>query len=231
VAKRAGIRRPATVNREIQILNHMFRKALDNPVKHQRPLRVNNRRLRYLSLEEMERLLAGADDVLRPILIAALHTGFRRSELFGLTWQDVDFKRGVIRVLHTKNGERRELPMTDTLRDTLQHLPRRLNSDQVFPGKTGHGLVDIRKRFHRTLREAGIEGFVFHDLRHTFASHLVMAGVDLMTVKEFLGHKDIKMTLRYAHLAPDYKRAAISRLDTYMDTSHKKGVTEHSVTP
>jgi integrase len=94
----------------------------------------------------------------------------------------------------------------------------------------GLGLVDIRKRFHRTLKEASIEGFVFHDLRHTFASHLVMAGVDLMTVKEFLGHKDIKMTLRYAHLAPDYKRDAISRLDTYMDTRPNTGVTEHSLT-
>jgi integrase len=91
--------------------------------------------------------------------------------------------------------------------------------------------VDIRKRFHRALRTVAIEGFVFHDLRHTFASHMVMAGVDLMTVKEFLGHKDIKMTLRYAHLAPDYKRSAINRLDTHMDTSHKKGVTEDSVTP
>jgi integrase len=237
VAKRAGIRRPATVNRELQILHHMFRKAqewgkaLDNPVKHQRPLRVNNGRLRYLSLEEMGRLLAVADEELRPILMAALHTGLRRGELFRLTWHDVDFKRGIMRVLHTKNGEVREIPMTDTLRDTLQHLPRRLNSDYVFPGKTGHGLVDIRKRFNRALREAGIEEFVFHDLRHTFASHLIMAGVDLMTVKEFLGHKDIKMTLRYAHLAPDYKRAAVSRLDAYMDTSHKKGVTENTVTP
>jgi integrase len=101
----------------------------------------------------------------------------------------VDFKRGIVRVPHTKNGERWEIPMTDTLLDTLQHLPRRLKSDYVFPCKTGHGLVDIRKRFNRALREAGIEGFVFHDLRHTFASHLVMAGVDRMTVKEFLGHK------------------------------------------
>jgi integrase len=237
IAKRAAVRKPATVNREIQILHHMFckviewGKALANPIQHQRPLRTNNRRLRYLSLEEMEQLLVEADEVLRPILIAALHTGFRRSELFQLTWQDIDFRQGVIRVVHTKNGERRELPMTNTLRESLQQLPRRLNSDHVFPGKTGRGLVDIRKRFHRALREAGIKDFVFHDLRHTFASHLVMAGVDLMTVKEFLGHKDIKMTLRYAHLAPDYKRAAISRLDTYMDTSKKKGVAENSVTP
>jgi integrase len=237
VARRAACRKPATVNRETQILHHLFRKAmewgkaLDNPVMHQKPLRANNRRLRYLSREEMERLLAVADDHLRPILITALHTGLRRSELFHLTWLDVDFKQGIIRVVHTKNGERREIPMTDTLRETLRHIPRHVDSAYVFPGKTGQGLVDIRKRFSRALREAGIDEFVFHDLRHTFASHLVMAGVDLMTVKEFLGHKDITMTLRYAHLAPDYQRSAINRLDTYMDTSHKKGVTDNAATP
>ena len=121
--------------------------------------------------------------------------------------------------------------MTDTLRETLQQLPRYVDSAYVFPGKTRNGLEDIRERFNRALRESGIEAFVFHDLRHTFASHLVMAGVDLMTVKEFLGHKDIKMTLRCAHLAPDYKRSAINRLDTHMDTRQKKGVTEHSATP
>ena len=206
-------------------------KALQNPAAHIKPLRMNNRCLRYLSHEEMARLIEVADESLRPILITALHTGLRRGELFHLTWQDADFKLGVIRVVYTKNGERREIPMTDTLRGTLQHLPRHLASDYVFTGKTGQGLVDVRKRFYRGLREAKTEGFVFHDLRHTFASHLVMAGVDLMTVKEFLDHRDIKMTLRYAHLAPDYKRAAINRLDTYTDTSHKKGVTELSVTP
>jgi integrase len=237
VRKRAEIRKPATVNRELQILHHMFRKAQDwgkaltNPVKHYRPLRANNRRLRYLSLEEKDRLLEAADEVLRPILITALHTGFRRGELFRLTWRDVEFRLGVIRILHAKNGERREIPMTKTLQDTLRHVPRHLDSEYIFPGKTGRGLVDIRKRFHRALREADVKGLVFHDLRHTFASHLVMAGVDLITVKEFLGHKDIKMTLRYAHLAPDYKRSAIDRLDTYMDTSHKKGATDSSVTP
>jgi integrase len=230
VARRAAIRKPATVNREIEILRHMFRKAqewgkaLDNPAKHLRLLWASNRRLRYLSLEEMERLPSVADEGHRPILIAALHTGLRRGELFKLTWQDVDFKQGVVQAVHTKNGERREVPMSDTLRETLRSLPRSLASACVFPGKTGKGLVDIRKRFHRALREAGIEGFVFHDLRHTFASHLVMAWVDLMTVKEFLGHKSLQITLRYAHLAPDYKRSTISRLDTYMDTRHKKGL-------
>jgi integrase len=188
----------------------MFRKAIewgkavDNPVTHQKPLRAKNRRLRYLSQEELPRLLSAADESLRPILLVALHTGVRRGELFALLWPDVDFRLGMVRVLHSKNGERREIPMSETLRTTLQALPRHLASDYVFPGKTGQGVVDIRKRFHRALQEAGIAGFVFHDLRHTFASYLVMAGVDLMTVKEFLGHKDLKMTLRYAHLAPDY---------------------------
>ncbi len=120
--------------------------------------------------------------------------------------------------------------MSDTLRETLRRIPRRLDSPCVFPGKLGKELVNIRRRFLKALDEARIEGFVFHDLRHTFASHLVMAGVDLMTVKEFLGHKRFEMTLRYAHLAPDHKRAAINRLDTYMDTGQKERDTTSAVT-
>jgi integrase len=222
IAQRAATVKPATVNRDVVVLRHMFvkamawGKALNNPVAHVKPLRVHNRRLRYLSHEEMARLLDAADESLRPLLITALHTGSRRGELFALTWADVDLKQGIIRIVQSKSGKSRDIPMSDTLRVTLQQIPRRLDSDYVFPGKTGQALVDIKKRFHRVLRDAGIKGFRFHDLRHTFASHLVMAGVDLVSVKEFLGHADLKMTLRYAHLAPDYKRSAISRLDTYM---------------
>ena len=151
VGRRALVRKPATVNRDLVVLRHMFqkalewRKALTNPVSHQKPLRAANRRLRYLSQEDIERLLAAADEVLGPVVVVALHTGLRRGELFALTWADVDFRQGVVGVVHTKNGERRELPMSDT----LQRLPRRLSSDYVFPGKTARGLVDIRKRFHR----------------------------------------------------------------------------------
>jgi integrase len=227
VERRSAVLKPASVNREMGILRHMFRKAEEwgmgnsNPVKHFRLLRVDNKRLRFLSLEEIERLLAVVDEMLKPILVTALHAGLRRGELFSLCWEDLDFKNGVIRVVDTKNGDRREIPMSETLRNTLQRIPRRLDSPYVFPGKTGKELKNIRRRFTDALKDAGIEGFVFHDLRHTFASHLVMAGVDIMTVKEFLGHKRLEMTLRYAHLAPDHKRAAINRLDTYMDTSQK----------
>lgn len=102
----------------------------------------------------------------------------------------------MLRIVHTKNGGQREIPMTDTPRNTLQVLPHQLHADAVFP-RTSAGIRDILRRFHRALHASGIEGFVFHDLRHTFASHLVMAGVDLLTVNEFLGHKDLSMTLRY----------------------------------
>ena len=100
--------------------------------------------------------------------------------------------------------------MSDTLRETLRRIPRRLDSPYVFPGKLGKELVNTRRRFLKALDEAGIEGFVFHDLRHTFASHLVMAGVDLMTVKEFLGHKRFEMTLRYAAEWVQILRASIT---------------------
>jgi integrase len=107
-------------------------KALANPVAQHKPLRVNNRRLRFLSLEEIDRLLTIADARLRPILITALHRGLRRGELLRLTWPDLDFKLGLLRVVDTKNGERREIPMSDTLRTTLRQIPRALETDYVF---------------------------------------------------------------------------------------------------
>ena len=102
-----------------------------------RPLRVNNRRLRYLSKEEISSLLDAADDILQPIVLAALHTGLRRGEMLALTWRDIDLRQGVVRVVHRKKGERREIPMNRTLRETLEGLPRRVDSDIVFPAQSG----------------------------------------------------------------------------------------------
>ncbi|MFC1491143.1 site-specific integrase [Nitrospinota bacterium] len=127
----------------------------------------------------------------------------RRGELFNLQWRDIDFRKRLVRVADSKNGESREIPMNRTLEDTLKRIPWRLDLVFVFPGRTGRGLTNVRKRFMRALETAQIEDFRFHDLRHTFASRLVIRGVDLTTVKELMGHKSIEMTLRYAHSHPN----------------------------
>jgi integrase len=198
--------------------------AIENPVRHFRTLHVEDGRCRCLNDGESERLLKAVKGTLRSLTQVALNTGMRRGELFHLKWKEVDFRNEIVRVVDSKNGESRELPMNETLRTTLKGIPRRLGSVYVFPGRTGEHLKDVSKGFKKALKAAQIEDFRFHDLRHTFASRLIMAGADLATVRELLGHKNIKMTLRYAHLAPHHKRAAIQLLDTYMDTKSKEAI-------
>jgi integrase len=131
-----------------------------------------------------------------------LNTGMRRGEILSLEWEKhIDLKHGFIFLDVTKNGERREVPINQTLRETLKKLPRRLDSPYVFTDNEGNRFKDIKWSFKTALRRSEIKDFRFHDLRHTFASHLVMAGVNITTVKDLLGHKTLTMTLRYAHLA------------------------------
>ena len=111
-------------------------------------------------------------------------------------------------------GEARSVPMNDTLTMVLKSAKlHAAEGDRVFCNRHGRPYRSYRTAFETAVRRAGIEDFTFHDLRHTFASRLVMAGVDLPTVKELLGHKDITMTLRYAHLSSDHKQAAVRRLE------------------
>jgi integrase len=126
----------------------------------------------------------------------------RKSEIFGLTWDRVDLKNRIILLDKTKNGERREIPINDTLLQALSCLVRRLDCKYVFYNlKTLKPFDNVKRSFSTALRKSHILDFHFHDLRHTFAGQLVMKGIDLTTVKELLGHKDIKMTLRYSHLS------------------------------
>ena len=216
--------KPATVNRLIATLKHMFTKAVQwdmveesvlKRIRQVKLLEENNRRLRYLSKEECQALISNCTGSIRAIVITALNTGMRKGEILNLKWDNVDLRHGFILLDVTKNGERREIPINETLRGILQGLTRRLDIPYVFyDNATGKSYQDVKRSFNTALRRAGIKDFKFHDLRHTFASHLVMAGVDITTVKELLGHKTLTMTLRYAHLAPSHKVKAVDILDS-----------------
>ncbi len=225
--KQAG-KSDVTINRELALLRHVYSmaitwgKATENPVKKVRFAREDNGRVRVLSPEEEVQLLAHCGPQLKPLVIAALHTGFRGSELLSLTWNEVDFRRYVItvRAAYAKNGESRSVPMNKVLTETLRAVRMTaLATAHVFCTLHGGPYRSFRSAFERAVRKAGLVAFTFHDLRHTFASRLVMRGVDLPTVKELLGHKTIAMTLRYTHLSSDHKQRAVSTLEQVSEQS------------
>jgi integrase len=225
--KDAG-RSAATINRELTCLKHLFTMAITwgkasmNPATPVRLLREEHNRTRFLTTEEEERLLAACSLSLRPLVLTALYTGFRLSELLSLTWQDVDFSRRLMTVqaAYAKNGETRSAPMTATVTEALQTLPQALHSPMsVFLTRKGTPYRYLTKVFNTACRKAGLTDVTFHNLRHTFASRLVMAGADLPTVQALMGHKNIRMTMRYAHLSPEHKRAAIALLESFRTES------------
>lgn len=151
----------------------------------------------------------GYADHLTPIVLVAMNTGLRRGELLSLLWTDIDLDRALVtvRAEHAKSGRQRHVPLNAEAFSVLTRWKLQSgSSQQVFAPK------DVKTAWTRLLAKAKIEAFRFHDLRHHFASRLVMAGVDLNTVRELLGHADIKMTLRYAHLAPEHLAAAVNKL-------------------
>lgn len=215
--------KPATVNRLLATLKHMFTKAVEwdmveeealKKIRRVKLIHENNRRLRYLSKEECMALIIACSPHLKPIVITALNTGMRRGEILSLEWEKhIDLNHGFILLDQTKNGERREIPINQVLRETLSGLIRHIKSPYVFTDTEGKRFMDVKTAYHSACRRAGIKDFRFHDLRHTFASHLVMAGVDITSIKELLGHKTLTMTLRYAHLAPSHKVKAVELLE------------------
>jgi integrase len=157
-------------------------------------------------------------DHLTPLVTTALHTGLRRGELFGLRWRDVDLvaARLTVRGEEAKSAQTRHVPLNATAAAALKTWHADSEEPEasacVFPGDDGAPLTDIKGSWGKALKAAEVQNFRFHDCRHTFASKLVMAGVDLNTVRELLGHADIKQVLRYAHLAPEHMSAAVAKL-------------------
>ena len=209
----------ATVNRELSCIRHMFTMAVqwgylrDNKLQIVKKFREPPGRVRYLTDEEISRLLECCADHLRPIVIIALNTGMRKGELLNLRWADVDIRNRVISLPRTKNNERRIIPMNDIVYITLREIGQQLDNQYVFSNGDGQSYGDIKVGFKAALRRAGITDFRFHDLRHTFASRLVMAGVDIRTVQVLMGHKDIRVTMRYSHLSDAHLKEAVRLLE------------------
>ena len=225
--KRAGVVSKASVNRELSCLSGLFKKAklwghaVENSVAEVNRFREDNTRMRYLSTEEEAALLAACASHLRPIVVLAINTGMRKGELLQLKWQHVDLENGFIHVEDTKSGKRRDIPMNRTTRYVLERQPRHIRSPYLFCKSTGEPFGNVKKAFGGACRRVELEDVVFHTLRHTFASRLVMAGADLVIVKELLGHSSLDMVLRYAHLSPGHRRAAVRRLDGFTDDSEE----------
>jgi len=203
---------PATVNRYHALIRRVFSlgvrngKVDSNPARRIRQRREDNARVRFLSAEE-EAALRGKIRELYPEregeFDLALHTGMRWSEQYGLRWPEVDAKHAILTIRRSKPGERRYVPLNSVASAAVEAL-RRTDETVCAPGQ--------RDWFERVVKEARVRNFLWHDLRHTFASRLAMNGESILTIKELLGHKTLAMTLRYAHLAPDFKRAAVERL-------------------
>jgi integrase len=214
---------PGTINRELGCLRHMFsmamkwRRAPTNPVREVKFLKEPKGKDRILTEEEEVRLLEAVRTGhkakhLEAIILTALHTGMRKGEILNLKWSNVDFKNGVITVEKTKNDEIRKIPMNKKLTETLEGAKKVSKGDYVF-SENGKPYLDVKTGWWTALENAKIEGFRFHDLRHTFGSRLGMKGADIKTIQELMGHKDIKMTMRYSHPTPEHKKRAVKMLD------------------
>jgi integrase len=219
-----------TVDKDLGTLKAFFNWAIarnlavSNPVRRVKMFHEDNTRLRYLTRDEYDRLIDAAKQIatspyLVEKIVLAAHTGLRRGSLFSLRWDQIDFANRVMRIPRTKSGRPLSVPLNQTALDTLQqlHASRNPTSPWVFPHKVGPNIgepiFDIKNAFHAAIEAAGIENFTWHDLRHTFASWLMMRGASLRSVAELLGHTSLKMTMRYAHLSPAFLQSEVSLLD------------------
>ena len=220
---------PNTANHELTNLSHMLRLAIQwqyidkNVVSNVKRMRVPEKPTRFLNKGEILRLMEAAkESYIYPIIMTALHTGMRKSELLNLKWSDIDFHQCTVTVQakddwHTKNYKSRTLQLTPSLYEVLrehrnQHLSSGIQSGYVFTYCGKRIRCHIKKSLKTVLRKARLEGVTLHTLRHTFASQLAMAGVSLKEIQELMGHLSFETTLQYAHLSEDHVKRQVLKL-------------------
>jgi excisionase family DNA binding protein len=210
-----------SVNREVSCLRKIFNVAINWGYASENPVRKikffsekENLRERVLGEDEEVRLFEVCSISLKPILLVALHTGMRKREIFRMKWADVDLTKREIRIPESKSGRMRTLPINSILYYALYQLRQANGShEHVFPNPdTGKPYTDVKRSFRSACKRAGIKNLRFHDLRHTFASRLVRKGVDLVIIKELMGHASIVTTQRYLHSQAKEKKAAVETL-------------------
>lgn len=220
-------RSSATLVRYLAALSHAFSMAVkewawleDSPMRRVTKPKETRGRARFLTDEERMRLLTACQNsksrLLYTIVVVALSTGMRYSEIINLQWRDVDLDKGRIVLEYTKNGERRSIPLVGHALDLLKDLSkqRRLDTFYLFPGKNVHKPMEIRYHWEKALKEAQIPDFRFHDLRHTFASYLAMNKATLTELRILLGHKSSSMTARYSHLTESHGAVVVADMSS-----------------
>ncbi|MBM9536197.1 tyrosine-type recombinase/integrase [Desulfobulbus alkaliphilus] len=234
-------RAPRTIEYTFAVIRMVINVAIQrgfyvgqNPIAAVKKMKFDNRRTRFLSHDEAEALLieiAKRSMTIHNMALLALHTGLRLSEICGLCWSDVDLTHNVLTVRDTKSGKNRHVPMTERVRKMFQHIAEEAGTGAlVFPSRKGElRKGPISNSFDKAVDALGFnEGVTdrrqkvtFHVLRHTCASWMAMAGVELYSIKEVLGHQSIQMTERYSHLCPSRLRAAIDTMENALNAQDK----------
>lgn len=225
---RGDKRSPATVVRYMAALSHAYTVAINewewleqSPMAKVKKPTESRGRTRFLDDSERQRLLTACQQSTNKQLyicvILALSTGMRQQELMGLSWADVDLKKGFVILHQTKNGERRRVTVAGLALDLLRDYSkvRRLDSQLLFPSKANPVKpIDLRKPFETALKTAEINDFHWHDLRHCTASYLAMNGASLNEIAEVLGHKTLSMVKRYSHLSDSHVSNVVASMNT-----------------
>lgn len=211
----------SAINREMRSLSKMLSIAVENNWLEYNPFfkvpkfREENKLMRVLQPQEEETLLNASEGCyIKPMLICALHTGMRSSEIKNLKWSCVNFEEGYINVLKTKSGRPRQIPLSDVLRDELCKI-KRLSAYVFTNPRTLKPYTNIRDKFVDLCEKNKIDSIRLHDLRHTAATRMVASGADIVVVQDILGHANLAVTQRYSHPVPDRKKKAIEGLNNY----------------
>ena len=189
---------------------------LKNPWQNIKKFPVKNYSVRYLKPDEEERLFKVLPEYLKGIVIVALNTGLRKSNILELRWEQINFDFNFIEVLENKGNKHLLIPLNEKLIQFFSNKPDVERKGYIFINpETGLPYKDIKKAWSTALEKANIENFRFHDLRHTFATRLIEKNIDIVVAKELMGHADISTTMIYVYSDADRKKNAINVIDDY----------------